>query len=212
MLASGMKAILPRWLKQRVRNRVAAWRRKLKAPRMDVGYRDADGTWHAGVHISDTAHFDYPERIRIGDRAIIWHYTLLDGFAGIDIGEGCQIGAWVGVFTHSSHIAIRVHGRSYGTVPPERRAAYGGAPVKIGAFTFIGARATILPGVSIGRGCIVSAGAVVGKDVPDFAIVAGSPAVYVGDTRRLDRKFLADPTASRDYAEWTSGGTAALGD
>ena len=47
----------------------------------------------------------------------------------------------------------------------------------------IGSNATILCGISIGESALVGAGAVVTKDVPDFAIVAGVPARVVGDTR-----------------------------
>jgi UDP-2-acetamido-3-amino-2,3-dideoxy-glucuronate N-acetyltransferase len=48
----------------------------------------------------------------------------------------------------------------------------------------IGSNATVLCGISIGEGAIVGAGAVVTKDVPDHAIVAGVPARVIGDTRR----------------------------
>jgi acetyltransferase-like isoleucine patch superfamily enzyme len=49
-------------------------------------------------------------------------------------------------------------------------------PVRIGAWTDIGVNAVILPGVTVGKGAIVGAGAVVSQDVPAFAIVAGVPA------------------------------------
>jgi acetyltransferase-like isoleucine patch superfamily enzyme len=53
------------------------------------------------------------------------------------------------------------------------------APVRIGDGSWIGARAIILPGVTIGRRCLVAAGAVVSKDVPDDTLVAGNPARVV---------------------------------
>ena len=46
----------------------------------------------------------------------------------------------------------------------------------------IGSNATILCGITIGEGALVGAGAVVSKDVPDYAIVAGVPALVIGDT------------------------------
>ncbi|MHA7220432.1 DapH/DapD/GlmU-related protein [Arthrobacter sp. MDT1-48-3] len=53
------------------------------------------------------------------------------------------------------------------------------APIVLGANVWIGANATILPGVTIGRNAVVAAAAVVTKDVPDNAIVVGSPAKVV---------------------------------
>lgn len=59
--------------------------------------------------------------------------------------------------------------------------------VTIGDYVFIGTRALILPGVSVGRGAAIGAGSVVTKDVPEFAIVAGCPAKQVG--RRSEAPF-----------------------
>jgi acetyltransferase-like isoleucine patch superfamily enzyme len=54
------------------------------------------------------------------------------------------------------------------------------APVRIGAWADIGVNAALLPGVTLGQGCIVGAGAVVTRDVPPFAKVAGVPARIIG--------------------------------
>jgi acetyltransferase-like isoleucine patch superfamily enzyme len=55
------------------------------------------------------------------------------------------------------------------------------APVVIGADVWVGARAIVLPGVTIGEGAVVGAGAVVTKDVDPYAIVAGVPARRIGE-------------------------------
>jgi acetyltransferase-like isoleucine patch superfamily enzyme len=52
-------------------------------------------------------------------------------------------------------------------------------PVRICAWADVGTNATILPGVTVGRGAIVGAGAVVTRDVAPFAIVAGVPARFI---------------------------------
>ena len=52
-------------------------------------------------------------------------------------------------------------------------------PVKIGSGVWVGANVTILPGVTIGDACIIAAGAVVTKDVPDGSVVAGVPAKVI---------------------------------
>lgn len=53
------------------------------------------------------------------------------------------------------------------------------APVVIGNNSWIGARATILPGIIIGNFCVVAAGSVVTKDIPDYSVVAGVPAKVI---------------------------------
>jgi maltose O-acetyltransferase len=67
------------------------------------------------------------------------------------------------------------------------------APVKIGSRTYIGADATVLPGVTIGEDVVVGAGSVVTKDVLDGVVVAGSPARQVGTSADLDKRRLALP-------------------
>ena len=61
-------------------------------------------------------------------------------------------------------------------------------PISIGESTFIGARASILPGTNIGRCCIVGACAVVKGTIPDYSIVIGNPAKIVGDVREWVEK------------------------
>ncbi len=68
----------------------------------------------------------------------------------------------------------------------------------------IGSNATIVCGVTIGEGALVGAGAVVTRDVPDHAIVAGNPARVIGDVRV--RKGTAHPNALRQPAAFAATG------
>ena len=66
-----------------------------------------------------------------------------------------------------------------------------GKEVIIEDYVWIASRATIMPGIRIGRGAVVAAGSIVTKDVPAMAIVAGSPAKIVGE-RKSNLKYRLD--------------------
>lgn len=197
-MSSLLKTVLPKTFKRRIRQLLV----KMKEPKMIWGYLNCDGTYKPRTRISDTVFFEHKERINIADNVFVYHYTVLDGTGGIRIEEGCQFGSWVGIFTHSSHIAIRIYGRHYQEISANEKKGYPIAPVKIGKYSFVGPGSVVLPGVTIGRGVIVSDNSVIRRDVPDFMIVAGNPAKIIADTRILDKDYLKDPTLLRWYEEW----------
>jgi len=177
--------------------------RRIKTPFMLWGYHDSSGAWRRFTRISDTVFFYHRENILIADNVFVWHYTILDGTGGLEIGEGCQIGAWVGIFTHSSHMAIRLYGRNYPNIPENEKIGFQIKPVKIGKYVFVGAGAKILPGVNIGDGALISSGSVVSKSVEPFQIVGGNPASVIGDARKLDNRLLEkNPELRNWYDEW----------
>ena len=109
---------------------------------------------------------DYGRHISIGSNVFInCNVTILDTNL-VTIGDDVFIapGAVISAATHP--------------IDPERRAAryYQSSPIVIHDRAWIGANATVLPGVTIGKNAIVAAGAVVTQDVPDNCIVAGVPA------------------------------------
>jgi maltose O-acetyltransferase len=114
------------------------------------------------------ANFFEPSGIKIGEDTIIGDHAFLDGRAPLTIGNHVDIASSVMIY-NSEH-----------DLEKEDFSAKSG-PVEIGDYVFIGPRAIILPGIKIGRGAVVAAGAVVTKDVPDFAIVGGVPAKTIGE-------------------------------
>jgi len=128
-----------------------------------------------------------PERrLSIGDRGWINSGCHFDCGASIHIGDDVAIGQQTLVLTTSHRL-----GESGGRAGPHTH-----QPVRIENGVWIGARATILPGVTIGRGSVVGAGAVVSKDVEPDTMVGGVPARVI---RRLDSgPFDRDCVPQRD--------------
>lgn len=65
-----------------------------------------------------------------------------------------------------------------------------GAPITIGDDCWLGGNVTVLPGVTIGRGCTIGAGSVVTKDIPPFMIAAGNPARVLKPVRLVSAEEL----------------------
>jgi len=151
------------------------------------------------TRVSSTAVISSREKVSMGDHVWVSHYAIIDGSCGVTIGRGCQICAWVGIYSHGSQNALRLHGDEYIRIPHRDRHGYARGTVEIGDFTFIGAHATVLPGVKIGKGALIASGAVVTKDVPDFGFAMGSPAKIVGDTRERDQDYWHHPEVQKSY-------------
>lgn len=120
------------------------------------------------VHCDITTDFKYPERIVCGDRILIGPYALLGAMGGIELGDDVRI---------SRGAVIETATLSFGEALPYPHIVQ---PIRIAQGAWIGSNAVILGGVSIGAQAVVAAGAVVTKDVPAHAIVAGVPARVIG--------------------------------
>ncbi|MEX1122704.1 MAG: DapH/DapD/GlmU-related protein [Balneolales bacterium] len=106
--------------------------------------------------------------ITLGDRSVINQGCLLDGRRHpIHIGRDVSIGPEAAILT-------------LGHDPQSAEFADRGGPVVVGDRAWIGYRAIVLPGITIGEGAVVGAGAVVSRDVAPFTIVAGNPASPIG--------------------------------
>jgi len=107
--------------------------------------------------------------VKIGKRVYIGNLVFFDGEYPhlITLGDDSSIGPLAIIIAHSSASPYHQQTGIYGE-PPK--------PVHIQKGAWIGSGAIILPGVTIGVGSIVAAGAVVSKDVPDFTLAAGNPA------------------------------------
>ncbi len=184
----------------RVMSAVANGCARLHKPFMVYGYYDvASQSFRRYTRMSSTVTIMNRQALAVGDHVWVWHYSILDATEGLIVEEGCQIGVWVGIFTHGSERSIRLLGREFVHIPNAERRGYTRAGVRIGAYTFVGAGSVILPGVSIGKGCLIGAGSLVTRDVPDYSIVTGQPGTVVGSTIELDEKLFREYDYSATY-------------
>lgn len=137
----------------------------------------------AGVHIGSGstihmgARFYDPTNIHIGEDTIIGEGAVFDGRDTLNIGSHVDVASDV-MFFNSEH---DVHSESFAPL---------NAPIHVEDYVFIGPRSVILPGVTLGRGSVIGAGAVVTKDVSAFDIVGGVPAKKIGERRLKDPHYL----------------------
>lgn len=136
-----------------------------------------------------------PPGIRVGKGVWIGDATRLDWSHGrhISIGDGATLAPGVRILCHDASCVRRIGGTWV-------------APVSIGAGAFIGAESVLMPGVTVGDGAVVAAGAVVTRDVPAGTIVAGVPAKPIGavadlDARRREQMATMPQFQSAEYEQ-----------
>ena len=136
----------------------------------------------AGIKIGEgsTIHMDArfydPRNIEIGQDSIVGEGVVLDGRGKLVIGNHVDIASEVMIYNCKHD----VHSENFDPVC---------APVVLEDYVFIGPRAIIQPGVRIGRGAVVAAGAVVAKDVAPMTIVGGVPAEVIGERKVKDLHY-----------------------
>jgi acetyltransferase-like isoleucine patch superfamily enzyme len=128
--------------------------------------------------VREFAHLNaYSGYIITGKNVYIGQGSIVSGHGGIEIGDNtlianlCSITASNHIFTDSS-IPLRFQGET-------------SLGIKIGANVWIASKVTILDGVTIGDNAVISAGSVVVKDIPSWAIAAGVPVRIIKDRRDI---------------------------
>lgn len=109
-------------------------------------------------------------QVSVGNRSGIGVNCELYG--PVTIGNDVMMGPDVVIYT-SGHKFDRID------VPMMDQGSIEPKPVRIGNDVWIGRRVMIMPGVTIGNGCVIGAGAVVTKDIPDYSVAVGVPAKVI---------------------------------
>ena len=136
-----------------------------------IVYKLAFRSAGSGLFIMENVSIKFPERIKVGNNVGINEFCWLSADGGIRIGDYVRIGPHVDIisFDHNysdSSRTIKSQGKSTGKVVLEDD-------------VWIGAGAIITKGVNVGEGAVIGAGSVVTEDVPEYAVVVGSPAQVI---------------------------------
>lgn len=124
--------------------------------------------WIEAIHCYGTQRFR--PRIAIARDVAIGRHVTITAVNDVSIGEGCLLSEGVYISDHFHDVMTA------GTSPLVERPLVERGAVHIGPRCFIGFRACVLPGVTLGEGCVVGAQAVVTRSFPAGSVLAGSPA------------------------------------
>ncbi|MBB5723914.1 acetyltransferase-like isoleucine patch superfamily enzyme [Loktanella ponticola] len=131
---------------------------------------------------------DLGQGITVGDNVGISEYAYIGGAGGVRIGSDTIVGQYF-----STHSENHVFSDPDNLIREQGVTRTG---IEVGPDCWIGAKVTLLDGVTLGRGCVVAAGSVVNQSFPDYAIIAGVPARLL---RMRDMSAAsAEPTLPED--------------
>lgn len=146
------------------------------------------GRW---VHVGDENRLRCHEGVlTIGDKCVFGRDNTINCYLDTEIGAGTIVADWVYICDFD-HVTDDIH-------TPIKDQGIVKSPVRIGADVWIGAKATVLRGASIGHGSVVAAHAVVRGSMPPFSIIGGVPArvlknrVEIYEANASTRAALAD--------------------
>ncbi|MCO4880893.1 acyltransferase [Paraburkholderia caribensis] len=114
--------------------------------------------------------------IHIGDGCGIGEYSSVGGSGGVSIGQNTIIGQYFSAHPENHNFSDASR--------PIREQGTTRQPIEIGDDCWLGARVTVLAGVTIGDGCVIAAGSVVTRDISPFSIVAGVPGRVISSRGR----------------------------
>ena len=106
----------------------------------------------------------------------------LNGFGGITIGDYVMMGPETVIYTEN-------HSTKRTDIPMQQQGYEAPKPVVIEDDVWIGRRVIILPGVTIGKGSVIGAGAVVSKDIPPYSVAVGVPARVVKSRKNIEESL-----------------------
>ena len=130
-----------------------------------------------GVTVLAPVYFDYGNYTKLGKGTFVNHGCYFMDGGTVTIGENVFIGPFCGFYTAT-------HPMNY---TDRNKGLEKALPITVGDNCWFGANVSVMPGVTIGSGCVIAAGSVVTEDVPDNSMAAGVPAVVKKKIEQNDK-------------------------
>lgn len=119
-----------------------------------------------GLTLLSPVYFDYGSLTRFGKGVFVNHGCYFMDGGTITIGDNVFIGPFTGFYTAAHPVDYRRRNQGLEWAKP----------IRVGDNCWFGANVSVMPGVTIGSGCVIAAGSVVTRDLPDNSLAAGVPA------------------------------------
>lgn len=113
--------------------------------------------------------------LKFGDDVQLNDYVHIVGMSSVEIGNNVLMASHVFISDNSHGSYKGDEDDTSPLIPPIKR-QYPTSPIKVGDNTWVGEGVMIMPGVTIGKGCVIGAHSIVKDDIPDFCIAIGTPA------------------------------------
>ena len=142
---------------------------------------------HKGdIYVTGNLYVDYGVHTKIGDNFYAnYGLTILD-VCPVEIGDNCFFGPNVSLLTPLHPLRYQERNQYYDEELKKVTDREYGAPIKIGDNCWFGGNVTVLPGVTIGNGCVIGAGSVVTHDIPDNYLAYGNPCKAIREITEED--------------------------
>lgn len=125
----------------------------------------------------------FTPRVSIGDNVYIGRYCQIFCIDSVKIEDGCVLSEYI-------YISDSAHGfdPDGGLIMQQDLQSKG--PIHIGKNTFLGYGVSIMPGVSLGKNCVVGTNSLVNRSFPDFSMIAGSPAKLIKTYCQVRKEWI----------------------
>jgi len=156
------------------------------------------GRWvHIGAENRLRAH---EGTLRVGDKCVFGRDNTVNCYLDVEFGAGTIVADWVYVCDFD-HVYDDVH-------VPIKDQGIVKSPVRIGPDCWVGAKATVLRGATVGHGCVLAAHTVVRGEIPPMSVVGGVPGRVLKDRREVFEAKAATRAALEDIARKTARAAA----